>query len=156
MALRVIENTVASEWKRLVKSFNQIDPILNRSGQRIVVTISKRSDQGTGSSGRRFKSYSEAYAKFKQSKGRSAKVNLQFTGEMLRTMFFQIGRRFNVQFVQVQFPTRGHSKAKISTKLLAQIQDLMRPFFNLSKSEQAKEEKAIDRDLTKFFKSRGF
>lgn len=156
MAVRIVKNTIQQEWDRLIKSFDQIDPVLDRSGQRIITTISKRTDKGINAEGRSFKRYKKAYQKFRQSKGRSAKVNLQFTGEMLRSMFFQTGRRFQKQFVRVMFPTRGHSKAKISTKLLAQIQDLMRPFFNLSKTEQTKEEQAIDKDLTRFFRARGF
>lgn len=156
MALKIVENNISEEFNRLINTFSQSDKVMERSGVRIVGLISRRTDAGKSVSGAPFINYSTGYKKKRQRTGRSTKPDLQFSGEMLRSMKFVIDERVNDVRVIVDFPRRFHSRSRISLEELAEAQHKTRPFFDLSAREIAQENLRILADLERLFKGRGF
>ena len=156
MALEITNNNILSEFNRLINTFSQSTKIMQRSGVRIISIVSRRTDAGKSVSGAPFINYSNPYKKKRQRTGRSIKPNLQFSGEMLRSMKFVVNEELSGFRVIVNFPSRKHSRADIDVDELAEVQHKTRPFFDLSRREWQLEERKIIKDLERVFKGRGF
>lgn len=105
---------------------------LGLMGVDAISVINERVDSGKEVNGSSFKGYSKEYDKFKKSKGRSGKVDLTFTGEMLNSMQYKVedGNK-----LIIDFPRRRHSKNKQPIDTIAEQVDRERPFFDLSEKE---------------------
>lgn len=156
MALEITNNNILSEFNRLINTFSQSTKVMQRSGVRIIGIVSRRTDAGKSVSGAPFINYSNPYKKKRQRSGRSTKPNLQFSGEMLRSMKFVVNEELNGFRVIVDFPSRRHSRANIDVDELAEVQHKTRPFFDLSRREWQLEERKIIKDLNRLFKGKGF
>ena len=88
--------------------------------------IEARTSKGVGFKGK-FKAYTPIYAAFRQSRGRSAKPDLQFTGQMLGSMT----SRTTSRQAEIFFSRATESKK-------AAMNNIKRPFFGFNKKEQEK------------------
>ena len=88
--------------------------------------IEARTSKGVGFKGK-FKAYTPIYAAFRQSRGRSTKPDLQFTGQMLGSMT----SRTTSKQAEIFFSRATESKK-------AAMNNTKRPFFGFNKKEQEK------------------
>lgn len=105
---------------------------LNLMGVDAIKIINERVESGKEVDGSSFKRYTKKYDEFKRSKGRSGKVDLTFTGEMLNSMQYEVG---DGNKLIIDFPRRRHSKTKQPIDVIAEQVDKDRPFFDLSEKE---------------------
>lgn len=63
-----------------------VEQAVSRITQAGVIDIIARTKNGVDANGKPFRDYSEWYREYRKSKGKSASVNLEFTGAMLRAI----------------------------------------------------------------------
>ena len=103
--------------------------------------IHKRTVSGEDADDSAFKPYSQSYKKYRISKGRSSRVNLNFTGRMLS----QLARGIRAAGDRVTISLLGSSGAKASG-----IEAFGREFFSLSDKRQT----AIFKRVTKWMEKK--
>lgn len=102
-----------------------IKKALSITAQEGINIIEDRTAKGMSITGRSFKSYSEKYLKFRVTKGRGKRPDLQFSGRMLGSMTSKSDAKKAVIFF-----TRASEAKK------AAMNNKTRPFFGFSRFEQ--------------------
>mgnify|MGYP003624657118 CR=1 FL=1 len=121
--LQDIRRRIGKKGDELSASIKQALSITAQVGINI---IEARTSKGVGFKGK-FKAYTPIYAAFRQSRGRSAKPDLQFTGQMLGSMT----SRTTSKQAEIFFSRATESKK-------AAMNNIKRPFFGFNKKEQEK------------------
>lgn len=128
MQVRLTTNAKKTEKALKKKGKNvgaRLKKALSITAQKGVNIIENRTADGVGYKDGAFKKYSEKYEAFRESRGRSDKPDLNFTGKMLGSMTTKANRReANIFF------TRAAEAKK------AAMNNKTRPFFGFSKSEE--------------------
>lgn len=126
-------NDVNSKLIKKLKSIANFDfkKSLALIGTESIMIISDRVEKGVSPNGSDFKKYSIAYSDLKEKSGRSTKPNLQFTGEMLNSMQYDV--RDNS--VVIDFPNRKHNKSNRTIEDIAEKNERDRPFFSITQKD---------------------
>ena len=82
-------NNARSKLKS-IKTLPDDKKMLGKLGEIAITAIEDRTARGVSVKGRRFKKYSQGYAKHRSRKGRGSEVNLSFEGRMLSNMTSKI------------------------------------------------------------------
>lgn len=128
---RRVANIIFKSNVKLPEPIKDVEKVFLKALARAVRQIVERTQAGRTIEGKSFKSYSPKYKAYKVSKKRSGKVDLTFTGQMLRSISSKILRRSDVQLEGAI--TIG---ADQKTKAIAnQTGASARPFFGLSKQQ---------------------
>jgi hypothetical protein len=107
--------------------------MLNELGQFGMTAIKTRTVQGRDVDGKPFKPYSEGYRLFRIKKGRPVnKVNLTFTGSMLGSMTYDIGKNF----VRIYFLNTSSDVSEVKNSQKAFFLNQDRNFFALSEQDK--------------------
>ena len=125
---------------------------LELGGVEAVGLISDRSDKGQGLKGT-FAKYSEKYAKKKSKSGRSSKPDLQFTGELLRSLLnsWKVKKGKTKQTITMTVPNKTHTKSKSNMRDIASGVSVKRPFYGLLEKEITQVSKVIIQALGKTY-----
>ena len=119
--LQDIRRRIGKKGDELSASIKQALSITAQVGINI---IEARTSKGVGFKGK-FKAYTPIYAAFRQSRGRSAKPDLQFTGQMLGSMT----SRTTSKQAEIFFSRATESKK-------AAMNNIKRPFFGFNDREE--------------------
>lgn len=112
----------------LKRSFNQL-------GVKGIEIINNRVDRGVTVQGSKFKRYSLGYENFKLKKGRNAKVDLTFTGDMLNSLQASVRTIKGYLTTVFFFINKKHKNSKLSVPEVARQVHEQRPFFDFSDRE---------------------
>ena len=125
---------------------------LELGGVEAVGLISDRSDKGQGLKGT-FAKYSEKYGKKKSKSGRGTKPDLQFTGELLRSLLnsWKVKRSKTKQTITMVVPNKRHTRSKSNMRDVASGVSVKRPFYGLLEKEKTKVIKVIVQALGKIY-----
>lgn len=144
----VVDQSVAADFRAALDIMDFEEP-LRRGGLKIVEIVSERVDKGVEPNGKPFKAYSSSYRAFKAKSGRGVKPNLQFSGEMIRSMRDRIKRRGADYILTVDFPNRKHTRSDDTISEIAERNHKARRFMELSDEEALKVSDLIIRELAK-------
>lgn len=90
MSIEIIKKP---DFRQIAKSsMDAMERELTKIMEEAVTEIVRRTQSGTDVNGRSFDKYSPSYAKFREKKGRNAKVDLTFTGRMMGSMTSTVNR----------------------------------------------------------------
>ena len=93
--------------------------------------INDRVEKGVDVDGKPFKEYSEFTKKSKKKTGRSTKVNLQQSGEMMNSLDFEVSNNVTT----VKLPDRTHKKSNESISQIGDKNHAERSFLGHNKKE---------------------
>lgn len=122
---------------------------LDLMGVDAIEIINDRAEKRVDVNGKSFPELSPKYKKSKIESGRKGVRDLQFSGEMLNSMQYNVSG--NV--LLIDFPTRDHKKSKERVDEIAEKNNNVAPFFDLNKKELDELSKEyIIKPLEKLFK----
>lgn len=140
-----IKTTVPRGLKKI--SNLPFDKALELSAQAVLQQISSNADKGKGYKGS-FTAYSKKYGAIRAEEGLTSRPNLQFSGEMMRSILNsepKSKKTVNGYTITITPPDRQHTKAKISIDELVEVLDGLRPFYGInSQYEKVANKKALD------------
>ncbi|MGH1438261.1 MAG: hypothetical protein ACRBG0_27760 [Lewinella sp.] len=125
---------------------------LELGGVEAVGLISDRSDKGKGLTGT-FDEYTEKYKNKRIKSRRGTTPDLQFTGELLRSLLnsWKIKKSKTKQTITMVVPNKTHTKSKSNLRDIASGISKKRPFYGLLEKEKTQVIKVIVQALSKTY-----
>lgn len=130
-----------------------VDQALKAGALELGGLISDEADKGRGLTGG-FKSYSSKYARYREKKGRMSKPDLQFSGEMMRSVInpeLKLKKRKGYKVIEVKLSGRKHTNSSLTIEELAVIQHQRRPFFGVTRRYEHIINKVIIEELSRIY-----
>ena len=120
----------------------------------MITEIELRTKAGKDFENRQFTKYSKSYEQFRKEKGRSTTPNLEFTGEMLASMNYEVQRQNGLVGIIKFNNAAAAAKARKHNIEGVGRKKILRKFFALSRSQIRRVTEAVESVILEVMKTK--